>query len=244
MHPAGTSTATAGTTVYFTSGATTPRPMPVPLPYMRPVPTAPMAHPVQHPGQFVRLDPDHSGVMNGARGNNSGELQKVREEFEAKMGEMQRRWEERFCEAIDFWHQAWSTTTAVVKDCNTHCVKLSEVLEASLDQLGQKILEVANLQTRVRVLEAAASGDVTSPKNAPLETSPMSCAGTSDSFKKLSEELASFADYVSEQSARMRGDLTRVPGEGLGPPEAPCGAGALPRGEDGEEDKPSMSDWR
>lgn len=31
---------------------------------------------------------------------------------EAKMGEMQRRWEERFCEAIDFWHQAWSTTTA------------------------------------------------------------------------------------------------------------------------------------
>ena len=39
----------------------------------------------------------------------------------------------------------------------------------------------------------------------------------------------------------MRGDLTRVPGEGLGPPEAPCGAGALPRGEDGEEDKPSMS---
>ena len=61
-----------------------------------------------------------------------------------------------------------------------------------------------------------------------------------DSFKKLSEELASFADYVSEQSARMRSDLTRVPGEGLGPPEAPCGAGALPRGED-EEDKPSMS---
>lgn len=57
--------------------------MPVPLPYMRPVPTAPMAHPVQHPGQFVRLNPDHSGVMNGARGNNSGELQKVREEFEA-----------------------------------------------------------------------------------------------------------------------------------------------------------------
>lgn len=67
----------------FSGGATTPRPMPVPLPYMRPVPTAPMAHPVQHPGQFVRLDPDHSGVMNGARGNNSGELQKVREEFEA-----------------------------------------------------------------------------------------------------------------------------------------------------------------
>lgn len=71
----------------------------------------------------------------------------------------------------------------------------------------------------------------------PQFTSPLK----GDSFKKLSEELASFADYVSEQSARMRGDLTRVPGEGLGPPEAPCGAGALPRGEDGEEDKPSMS---
>ena len=32
---------------------------------------------------------------------------------QARMAEMQSRWEERFCEAVDFWHQAWSTTTSV-----------------------------------------------------------------------------------------------------------------------------------
>ena len=66
---------------------------------------------------------------------------------------------------MSFWQKAWSTTTAAVKDCNTHCatallnctvgpcllridrqlpkVKLSEVLEASLDELGRMLCEVA-----------------------------------------------------------------------------------------------------
>lgn len=70
-----------------------------------------------------------------------------------------------------------------------------------------------------------------------------------ESFKKLSEELASFADYVSEQSWRMRSDL-RAEGpqhapqqaqqalqapqapQALGPQDPPaCSAGALPRQE-------------
>lgn len=218
----------AGPTLFLASGATTPG-RPVPVPYTRHAPVA-VAN-VAPRAQFVRLDEGLSGV-NGINGVNvsgvssnagaaTGDVQKVREELEARMAEMQSRWEERFCEAVDFWHQAWSTTTSVVKDCNTHCVKLSEVLEASLDQLGQKSLEVVNLQNRVQLLEAAC-GQANSPvKDASSPQTLLSgCSGTSDSFKKLSEELASFADYVSEQSWRMRSDLGR---------ELSSSAGALPR---------------
>lgn len=226
----------AGPTLFLASGATTPG-RPVPVPYTRHAPVA-VAN-VAPRAQFVRLDEGLSGVngINGVNGVNvsgvssnagaaTGDVQKVREELEARMAEMQSRWEERFCEAVDFWHQAWSTTTSVVKDCNTHCVKLSEVLEASLDQLGQKSLEVVNLQNRVQLLEAAC-GQANSPvhKDASSPQTLLSgCSGTSDSFKKLSEELASFADYVSEQSWRMRSDLGRDNSK-----PQPSSAGALPR---------------
>ncbi|CAK9002410.1 unnamed protein product [Durusdinium trenchii] len=257
------------TPVYVTSGHTTPRPVAVPY-----------VHRTTARPQFVRLDDPGSGGT-APRGPPWGpgatcssldaaaaiaRLQKAladqRDEHEAKLAALQARWEERFTEAIDFWQQAWSTTTAVVKDCNTHCVKLSEVLEASLDQLGQSSVEVAKLQSRVQLLEEAAHLPKAPEAELPLEMaqerSPRSprkspsatCSGTSESFKKLSDELAQFANFVSEQSMRMRSDCKQespksgdVQRDDLAPEASPrTAAGALPSVDATALDVGSMSE--
>ncbi|CAE7289341.1 unnamed protein product [Symbiodinium sp. CCMP2592] len=131
--------------------------------------------------------------------------------------QLQAQWEERFAEAVSFWQKAWSTTAAAVKDCNTHCVKLSEVLEASLDELGHNSMEVTSLTRRLQVLEEAVGlpqrpGPPSTRREdneVALETLPRTrirlegLSGTSDSFKRLSNELARFEHEVSAHSQKL-----------------------------------------
>lgn len=144
-------------------------------------------------------------------------LAEQRAEHEAKLVQLQAHWEERFAEAVSFWQKAWSTTAAAVKDCNTHCVKLSEVLEASLDELGQNSMEVTSLTCRLQVLEESVglpqrrSELATSQQDneVALEALPGTrirlegLSGTSDSFKRLSSELARFEHEVSTHSQKL-----------------------------------------
>eukprot|EP00439_Symbiodinium_sp_Y106_P069054 s2355_g11.t2 len=144
-------------------------------------------------------------------------LAEQRAEHEAKLVQLQAHWEERFAEAVSFWQKAWSTTTAAVKDCNTHCVKLSEVLEASLDELGQNSMEATSLTCRLQVLEeavglpqrrselaASQEDNEVAPETLPRTRIRLEgLSGTSDSFKRLSNELARFEHEVSAHSQKL-----------------------------------------
>ncbi|CAJ1403071.1 unnamed protein product [Effrenium voratum] len=229
-------------------------------------PLLPMAQRVRHiparPGQFIRLSQEDSSCHSSRLETSSlSRLQQAladqRADHEARLAQLQAQWDERFTEAVAFWHKAWSTTTAVVKDCNTHCVKLSQVLEASLDQLGQSSLELSNLQSRVLDLEAAAglSSRPAAGKNAEDGADPeagsrlrqegLRClSGTSDSFKRLSHELAQFEQEVSDQSQKLLGTHLTFQTK-FGAEEADCAnstVAELEQSSRGEaEDKPSTA---
>ena len=176
-------------------------------------------------------------------------LAEQRAEHEVKLAQLQANWEQRFAEAVSFWHRAWSTTTAVVKDCNHHCVKLSEVLEASLDELGQNSIQVMSLASRMKILEETVglSNKSLEPTQHPQESSqeeppkaresPMAAfclgglSGTSDSFKRLSNELARFEHEVSAHSQQL---LSFSPMKPMQMEESPPAAGQAT----------SFSDWR
>jgi len=156
-------------------------------------------------------------------------LAEQRAEHEAKFAQLQAHWEERFAEVVSFWQRAWSTTNSVVKDCNAHCVKLSEVLEESLDELGQNNVGITKLNSRVRGLEASCASLPPAEKQheqpqwfktpaleeaqeQPSQTEAQpglharqqrGLSGTSDSFKRLSTELARFEQEVLAHSQKF-----------------------------------------
>eukprot|EP00931_Biecheleriopsis_adriatica_P019556 TRINITY_DN13294_c0_g2_i1.p1 TRINITY_DN13294_c0_g2~~TRINITY_DN13294_c0_g2_i1.p1 ORF type:complete len:608 (+),score=98.39 TRINITY_DN13294_c0_g2_i1:86-1825(+) len=86
-------------------------------------------------------------------------LQKTLDEQQAeqknRIAQLMAQWEERFSQVVQCLQSTRSSTTAVIKDRSADYVRLSEVLESSLDELGHNSQELAKLADRLEDLEAS-----------------------------------------------------------------------------------------
>ncbi|CAE8638043.1 unnamed protein product, partial [Polarella glacialis] len=80
-------------------------------------------------------------------------LDQQQAEQQAMIAQLTGRWEERFAAVLQCL-QKTTATTAVMKDRSADYVRLSEVLESSLDELGHNSREQAALLMRLETLEA------------------------------------------------------------------------------------------